>query len=35
MLRADTQSKNIAAWTAVVAEILQEFSRLDDTAVSI
>ncbi|KAJ3571428.1 hypothetical protein NP233_g3767 [Leucocoprinus birnbaumii] len=31
-LKADTQSKNIAAWTPVVAEILDGLSRLDDKA---
>ncbi|TFY56254.1 hypothetical protein EVG20_g9000 [Dentipellis fragilis] len=31
-LRADTQAKNIAAWTPVVAEILQGFCRFDDKA---
>lgn len=34
-LKADTQSKNIAAWTPVVAEILDGLSRLDDKAVSV
>jgi hypothetical protein len=34
-LKADTQSKNIAAWTPVVAEILDGLSRLDDKAVSL
>ncbi|TFK75941.1 Sec7-domain-containing protein [Pluteus cervinus] len=29
-LRPDTQSKNIAAWTPVVAEILEGFCRFDD-----
>ena len=29
----DTQAKNIAAWTPVVAEILQGFVRFDDKAV--
>jgi brefeldin A-inhibited guanine nucleotide-exchange protein len=33
-LRADTQSKNISAWTPVIAEILEGFSRFDDKAVS-
>lgn len=33
-LRADTQVKNIAAWTPVVAEILDGFCRFDDKAVS-
>jgi brefeldin A-inhibited guanine nucleotide-exchange protein len=33
-LRADTQVKNIAAWTPVVAEILEGFCRFDDKAVS-
>lgn len=33
-LRLDTQAKNIAAWTPVVAEILQGFVRFDDKAVS-
>lgn len=32
-LRLDTQAKNIAAWTPVVAEILQGFVRFDDKAV--
>ena len=32
-LRADTQVKNIAAWTPVVAEILEGFCRFDDKAV--
>jgi hypothetical protein len=32
-LRADTQGKNIAAWTPVVAEILEGFCRFDDKAV--
>jgi brefeldin A-inhibited guanine nucleotide-exchange protein len=32
-LRADTQAKNIAAWTPVVAEILDGFCRFDDKAV--
>ncbi|KXN90258.1 Protein transport protein SEC7 [Leucoagaricus sp. SymC.cos] len=31
-LKTDTQSKNIAAWTPVVAEILDGLSRLDDKA---
>ena len=31
--RLDTQAKNIAAWTPVVAEILQGFVRFDDKAV--
>ncbi|KAI0368107.1 Sec7-domain-containing protein [Pilatotrama ljubarskyi] len=31
-LRLDTQTKNIAAWTPVVAEILQGFVRFDDKA---
>jgi len=31
-LRADTQLKNIAAWTPVVAEMLQGFVKLDDRA---
>jgi len=31
-LRMDTQAKNIAAWTPVVAEILQGFVRFDDKA---
>ncbi|KAF9009101.1 hypothetical protein BDQ17DRAFT_1349527 [Cyathus striatus] len=31
-LRADTQAKNIAAWTPVVAEILDGFCRFDDKA---
>jgi len=33
-LRADTQVKNIVAWTPVVAEILEGFCRFDDKAVS-
>lgn len=33
-LRADTQLKNITAWTPVVAEMLQGFVKLDDKAVS-
>jgi brefeldin A-inhibited guanine nucleotide-exchange protein len=32
-LRADTQAKNIAAWTPVVAEILDGFCRFDHKAV--
>lgn len=32
-LKADTQAKNIAAWTPVVAEILQGFCKFDDKAV--
>jgi brefeldin A-inhibited guanine nucleotide-exchange protein len=32
-LRADTQAKNIAAWTPVIAEILDGFCRFDDKAV--
>ncbi|KAI9069221.1 Sec7-domain-containing protein [Trametes sanguinea] len=31
-LRLDTQAKNIAAWTPVVAEILQGFVKFDDKA---
>ncbi|KAH8105989.1 hypothetical protein BXZ70DRAFT_998132 [Cristinia sonorae] len=31
-LKVDTQAKNIAAWTPVVAEILQGFARFDDKA---
>ncbi|KAI1789508.1 hypothetical protein LXA43DRAFT_892718 [Ganoderma leucocontextum] len=31
-LRLDSQAKNIAAWTPVVAEILQGFVRFDDKA---
>ncbi|KAI0751592.1 hypothetical protein C8Q80DRAFT_1158159 [Daedaleopsis nitida] len=31
-LRLETQAKNIAAWTPVVAEILQGFVRFDDKA---
>ncbi|PCH41516.1 Sec7-domain-containing protein [Wolfiporia cocos MD-104 SS10] len=31
-LRVDTQLKNIAAWTPVVAEIMQGFAQLDDKA---
>jgi brefeldin A-inhibited guanine nucleotide-exchange protein len=34
-LKADTQSKNIAAWTPVVAEILDGLGRLDDKVVSL
>jgi hypothetical protein len=34
-LRADTQAKNIAAWTPVVAEILEGFCRFDDKAVRV
>lgn len=30
----DSQAKNIAAWTPVVAEILQGFAKFDDKAVS-
>ncbi|KAI0032389.1 hypothetical protein K488DRAFT_78525 [Vararia minispora EC-137] len=33
-LRADTQAKNIAAWTPVVAEIVQGFCKLDERAFS-
>lgn len=33
-LRADTQAKNIAAWTPVVTEILDGFCRFDDKTVS-
>lgn len=33
-LRVDSQAKNIAAWTPVVAEILQGFVKFDDKAVS-
>ncbi|KAG5637780.1 hypothetical protein H0H81_003281 [Sphagnurus paluster] len=33
-LRADTQSKNIAAWTPVVAETLDGFCRFDEKAFS-
>lgn len=33
-LRLDTQAKNIAAWTPVVAEILHGFCQFDDRAVS-
>ena len=32
-LRMDSQAKNIAAWTPVIAEILQGFARFDDKAV--
>jgi brefeldin A-inhibited guanine nucleotide-exchange protein len=32
-LKADTQAKNIAAWTPVVAEILHGFCKFDDKAV--
>ncbi|KAI0650276.1 hypothetical protein C8Q79DRAFT_942938 [Trametes meyenii] len=31
-LRLDTQAKNVAAWTPVVAEILQGFVKFDDKA---
>jgi len=31
-LRADTQAKNITAWTPVVAEILDGFCRFDNKA---
>ncbi|KIY51634.1 Sec7-domain-containing protein [Fistulina hepatica ATCC 64428] len=31
-LRADTQGRNIVAWTPVVAEIMDTFCRLDDKA---
>ena len=34
-LRMDSQAKNIAAWTPVVAEILQGFANFDDKAVSL
>jgi brefeldin A-inhibited guanine nucleotide-exchange protein len=34
-LRGDTQAKNIAAWTPVVAEILHGFCRFEDRAVGI
>jgi brefeldin A-inhibited guanine nucleotide-exchange protein len=34
-LRPDTQTKNIVAWTPVVAEILEGFCRFDDKAVSV
>ena len=34
-LRADTQAKNIAAWTPVVAEIVQGFCKLDERAVRV
>ncbi|KAI0296118.1 Sec7-domain-containing protein [Multifurca ochricompacta] len=33
-LKADTQAKNIAAWTPVVAEILHGFCKFDDKAFS-
>lgn len=33
-LKIDSQSKNIAAWTPVVAEIFDGFVRFDDKAVS-
>jgi brefeldin A-inhibited guanine nucleotide-exchange protein len=33
-LRGDTQAKNIAAWTPVVAEIVNGLSRFDDKAFS-
>ena len=32
-LKADTQAKNIAAWTPVVAEIFHGFCKFDDKAV--
>lgn len=32
-LKADTQGKNILAWTPVVAEILDGFCRFDDKSV--
>lgn len=32
-LRMDSQAKNIAAWTPVVAETLQGFVKFDDKAV--
>jgi hypothetical protein len=32
-LKADTQAKNIMAWTPVVAEILHGFCKFDDKAV--
>ena len=32
-LKVDTQAKNIAAWTPVVAEILQGFVKFEDKAV--
>lgn len=31
-LRMDSQAKNIAAWTPVIAEILQGFTKFDDKA---
>ena len=34
-LRADTQNKNIAAWTPVIAEILQGFVRFSNNEVGI
>jgi hypothetical protein len=34
-LKADTQAKNIAAWTPVVAEILHGFCKFDDKAVCV
>ena len=33
-LRAETQTKNITAWTPVVTEILDGFCRFDDKTVS-
>ncbi|KAH8982647.1 hypothetical protein EDB86DRAFT_3126464 [Lactarius hatsudake] len=33
-LKADTQAKNIAAWTPVVAEVLHGFCKFDDEAFS-
>jgi brefeldin A-inhibited guanine nucleotide-exchange protein len=34
-LRGDTQAKNIAAWTPVVAEIVHGLCRFDEKAVSL
>lgn len=34
-LRADTQAKNIAAWTPVIAEVLNGFASFDDQSVSL
>ena len=34
-LKAETQGKNIAAWTPVVTEVLKGFRDFDDQAVSL
>jgi hypothetical protein len=34
-LEKETQSRNIAAWTPVVAEVLQGFSSFEDETVSV